>query len=94
MSKCENCIHYDVCEMFGNIRYREEHSCRTFKDKSLFVEVVRCKDCIHRYKPTRCALWYATVGNVEYFTDRGEDFYCEWGETQEQAERKLKEVGE
>lgn len=92
MSKCEcrDCIHNEVCEdstLYG------EHDCQDFKDKSLCVEVVRCKDCIHRYKPTRCALWYATVGNVEYFTDRGEDFYCEWGETQEQAERKLREVG-
>ena len=40
MSKCEECIHYDVCEMFGNTRCREEHSCRIFKDKSLFVELL------------------------------------------------------
>lgn len=93
MSKCEckNCIHNEVC------KYEVVHStkgCEHYKDKSLCVEVVRCKDCIHRYKPTRCALWYATVGNVEYFTDKGEDFYCERGETQEKAEIKLREVGE
>lgn len=105
MSKCENCIHYDACEDWANVGNLNElgfpfecegdtKPCAFFKDNSLFVEVVRCKDCIHRYKPTKCALWYATVGNVEYFTDRGEDFYCEWGETQEQVERKLREVGE
>ena len=48
VSKCENCIHYDVCEMFGNVRYREEHSCRCFKAKSLFVELP-CKVGITLY---------------------------------------------
>ena len=47
------------------------------------VEVVRCKDCKHRYEPTRCALWYGTVGDKEYFLGRGEDFYCPWGERSE-----------
>lgn len=103
MSKCENCIKSDVCVHRANIKNDtyaymgvtyDTENCPHCKDKSLFVEVVRCKECIHRNKPVRCALWYATVGNVEYFTDRGEDFYCEWGETQEQAERKLREVGE
>ena len=44
------------------------------------VEVVRCKDCKHRYVPTRCALWYGTADNTEYFVERGDDFYCSYGE--------------
>ena len=44
------------------------------------VQVVRCKDCKHRYVPTRCALWYGTVNGKEYFVERGEDFYCSYGE--------------
>lgn len=44
------------------------------------VEVVRCKDCKCRYVPTRCALWYATVDDKEYFVERGDDFYCSYGE--------------
>ena len=44
------------------------------------VEVVRCKDCKHRYVPARCALWYATMNDKEYFVERGEDFYCSYGE--------------
>ena len=44
------------------------------------VAVVRCKDCKHRYVPTRCALWYATVDDTEYFVERGDDFYCSYGE--------------
>lgn len=43
------------------------------------VEVVRCKDCKYRYVPCRCALWYATVDDKEYFAERGEDFYCSYG---------------
>lgn len=43
------------------------------------VEVVRCKDCKNRYVPTRCALWYATVDDKEYFVERGDDFYCSYG---------------
>ena len=44
------------------------------------VPVVRCKDCKHRYAPTRCALWYGTVNDQEYFVERGEEFYCSYGE--------------
>ena len=44
------------------------------------VEVVRCKDCIHRYVPTRCALWQGTIDDKDYFIERGEDFYCSYGE--------------
>ena len=47
------------------------------------VEVVRCKDCQHRYVPCRCALWYGTANDKEYFSERGEDFYCSYGERSE-----------
>ena len=44
------------------------------------VDVVRCKDCQHRYVPSRCALWYGTANGREYFSERGENFYCSYGE--------------
>lgn len=47
------------------------------------VEVVRCKDCQHRYVPCRCALWYGMANGTEYFSERGEDFYCSYGERRE-----------
>lgn len=50
-----------------------------YKDRDL-VEVVRCKECKHRYDPARCALWYATMNGTEYFAERGKDFYCSYGE--------------
>ena len=100
MSKCEkkcgDCIHCDICLNIDRLTLFDKNQpayCKAFKDKSLFVEVVRCKDCVHRYEPVRCALWYATVGDKEYFSERGEDFYCKWGETQATVEAKLKELG-
>ncbi len=48
------------------------------------VEVVRCKDCKNRYVPTRCALWYGSLGETEYFCERGDDFFCSYGERKEQ----------
>lgn len=47
------------------------------------VEVVRCKYCKNRWQPHRCALWYATANNSEYFIERGDDFYCSYGERKE-----------
>lgn len=47
------------------------------------VEVVRCKDCKHRYVPIRCALWYGSLDDKEYFIESGENFYCPWGERSE-----------
>lgn len=48
-----------------------------------FVIVTRCKDCKHRYVPTRCALWYASADDKEYFVERGDDFYCAFAESKE-----------
>lgn len=49
MKKCGDCIHADICKQVNggwfsceNIAY-----CRGFKDRSKYVEVVRCKDCKH-----------------------------------------------
>ena len=48
------------------------------------VEVVRCRDCKHRYVPCRCALWFGMADGKEYFVERGEDFYCSYGERREE----------
>ena len=47
------------------------------------VEVVRCRDCKLRYVPCRCALWYGSLNDTEYFSERGDDFYCSLGERKE-----------
>ena len=83
MSKCENCIHYDCCLFLKN------KLCLHFKDKSLFVEVVRCKDCVHAK-----LLIYDTDGTPIYvctdeeFPENRPDDFCSHGK------RKLSEVGE
>lgn len=54
---CKDCIHIDVCneherlmltvDNLYELMYQEgvEKSCKHFKNKADFVEVVRCKDC-------------------------------------------------
>lgn len=40
MNKCENCIHYDVCDKQKITNYTISKSvCKHFKDKSLFIEL-------------------------------------------------------
>ena len=40
MSKCENCIHYDVCDKQKITNHTISKSvCKHYKDKSLFVEL-------------------------------------------------------
>lgn len=75
---CKDCFHYDVCVF--HYKGNENKQCLNFKNKADVVPVVRCKDCKHRYAPTRCSLWYGTVNDQEYFIERGEDFYCSYGE--------------
>jgi len=44
MNTCEDCIHYNSCDdeilCFASF-------CGRFKNKSDFVEVIKCKDCMH-----------------------------------------------
>ena len=47
------------------------------------VEVVRCKNCKFKHYPTRCALWYGEVNGTAYFIERGDEFYCSYGEKKE-----------
>jgi hypothetical protein len=44
------------------------------------VSVVRCCECKHRYIPERCALWYGHYDGKDYYVDRGDNFYCSYGE--------------
>jgi len=44
------------------------------------VEVVKCKDCTHRYVPARCALWVGNENGKDIFLERGDDFFCKYGE--------------
>lgn len=52
MASCKDCIQYGECEYADNIQYEDveqlKNDCPGFKNKADFVEVVRCKDCIHK----------------------------------------------
>ena len=51
MTLCEKCIHGDICADRDCVCADDEIAlkhCANFKNKADFVEVVRCKDCIHR----------------------------------------------
>lgn len=52
MKKCGDCIHADACEHNQNIplfNSANEAYCKGFKDRTKYVEVVRCKDCKHSH---------------------------------------------
>lgn len=72
MSKCENCIHYDVCldieESLGQILncISIKHiGCRYFKDKSLFVELP-CKVGDTVYKMSRGEIIPMIVNSISF----------------------------
>ena len=100
MSKCEcrDCIHYEVCE------YKGDMLCDYFKDKSLFVELP-CKVggtvyCIRNNMVVEetIAYYYVEENNEISFVNDREDTDFTFGITaftdREEAERKLREVGE
>ena len=69
MATCNDCIYYPVC----NYKMR----CDLFKDKTNFVEVVRCKDCLYateRYGHLNC------IHGVSYRNSWNKpDEYCSHG---------------
>lgn len=52
MATCKDCMNYGGCtsEWHKLSKVDIEHLCCNFKNKTDFVEVVRCKDCWKRYK--------------------------------------------
>ena len=49
MAKCGDCIHADICKQVNGGWFSPENIayCKGFKDRTKYVEVVRCKDCKH-----------------------------------------------
>lgn len=50
MATCEDCIYKPICDAYADFGVTDVPKsdltpCELFKDKSRFVEVVRCKDC-------------------------------------------------
>lgn len=52
------------------------------------TDIVRCKDCTHRYVPARCALWVGNENGKDIFLERGDDFFCKYGERKDTDDTK------
>lgn len=77
---CYDCLHCEVCSGIGSCSYHcsDVSKCKHFRNKADFVEVVRCKDCIHsKESPMRIIC-------QKYGRDVNEDGYCNYGERKEE----------
>lgn len=86
MAICKDCISHDICEKHKRLMLTVDNnfeliyqngvqvSCRNFKDKSQYVEVVRCKDCKHRDKGGLCQAegQKLTIAKDNHFCSKGE----------------------
>lgn len=75
MSRCLNCIHFDVCDTDRHEKERLYNDCSDFLNEADVVEVVRCKDCIY-FVSGICRQ------DLALNLARGDDF-CSYGERRE-----------
>ena len=91
MASCKECIHAEFC--FLTYKKGSIANCE-FKDRSNFVEVVRCKDCKHRENVEACPMCYELFrawdvgdncsGGEWELTDHTQDYgFCSYGERRE-----------
>ena len=83
---CKECYHNEVCEALYELNGVPRIfacQCAYFRSTADVVEVVKCKDCKHRYVPCRCALYYGSIGDKDFFGEMGENFYCSYAERKE-----------
>lgn len=83
MTLCEKCIHREVCNIRGCHDENDERAltyCADFKNNADFVEVVRCKDCIH-YKETGIGEFDKPCGVCKVHIDFWDDEPIEVWET-------------
>lgn len=82
MATCNDCVYSDVCYMVEHYgidlaENKQEFDCAKFKDKTKYVEVVRCKEC-EFYIEKECKNPYIHMTNpcsiYTYSTD-----YCSYG---------------
>ena len=86
-AKCTECVHYGVCkELVGEQKIRIADNacsfaekCVAYKHKENFVEVVRCKDCKHRYTAASGVIFC-----TQHLTmSAKDDDFCSYGERRE-----------
>jgi hypothetical protein len=75
MATCKECIHCDICEKDETLTEFDENQsayCKGFKNKTDFVEVVRCKDCVW-FVPEHIKL---SDGTTRPYTDEEKKMPC------------------
>ena len=83
---CEKCIHEEVCDQSSRQIWNKltgEIGCSDFKDKTNYVEVVRCDDCRH-YDNSEGICWCKLnskfyPGGFDWHSFP-EDGFCSYGE--------------
>ena len=83
MATCKDCLHIDVCYMVEHYgvdmdEERQEYNCHQFKDRTKYVEVVRCKDC-KKIAPSVTAI-KDSVWCREFRAYMPCDGFCSYGE--------------
>ena len=87
MSKCENCIHNEVCRIrtYPSMYGITGDGCDHYKDKSLCVELpCRCKDCEY-YCANYCTRDIKGRTNMFYMN---ENDYCTYAKLKEISDGK------
>ena len=83
MATCKDCLCYKLCVAVDRAYDNEkatimEKFCPYFKDKSQFVKIVRCKDCIYHNVPP-CPMRLS----LNWTNDND---YCSYGERRSENE--------
>ena len=82
---CGDCIHADICkEVIGGwFSPKNPAYCKGFKDRTKYVEVVRCKDCKHYFHYGESVYGCRTFGMMK----TKHNGFCSYGERKDN-ERK------
>ena len=72
MATCNDCIYYPVCNY--------KMWCDLFKDKTNFVDVVRCKDCKYAFHHPLGYIYCHRDGRNAYEMVFRKDSFCSYGE--------------
>lgn len=89
MAQCTDCIHYEACLKFADLRVilcgdKADTKCGMFKPTADVVEVVRCKDCrFNTFTQPNGTIHCHVDGNVRF--SKQNDF-CSKGRRKEQTD--------
>ncbi len=89
--KCKNCLYKEICKTYDSFGidtpYNDESTCELFKNKAQFVEVVRCKDCVHKvdYNGRTMCSKFATKSGDHWcgLEAKDDEHFCSHGKRKE-----------